>query len=238
MHKGAIIMDYIRNEALIEIGERIQEERKKRNLTQTQFAKMLSDTFSIKADRSKIAKWETGRLHIQDDELIALADCFNVDCDYLIRGVKSENVSIAKKTGLSEDAINVLHSWKERDASRIKHLNDLFSLEEHRFLLMMLFKYCDECERHADVIYNKIKASSYSELHFAYDDKSSPSDNFELYCDSLHLDEKSVEYKELRYLIFECSQKFINLMEGFQEDKLKGSKKLYTKKMKDGANNG
>ena len=115
-------MKYSRNEALLATGEKIREERKNRNLNQKQFSEMLVKNFAIKADRSKIAKWETGRLHIQDDELIVLAKCFNVTTDYLLGLSETKSTDpkvkeICEYTGLSEDAISLLHRTKNRTSS-------------------------------------------------------------------------------------------------------------------------
>lgn len=110
-------MKYSRNEALLATGEKIREERKNRNLNQKQFSEMLVKNFAIKADRSKIAKWETGRLHIQDDELIVLAKCFNVTTDYLLGLSETKSTDpkvkeICEYTGLVESSIEFLSKLK------------------------------------------------------------------------------------------------------------------------------
>ncbi len=103
-------MEYSRNETLIEIGERIRNEREKRGLTQTELAKEL-ENLDISISRQKVAKWETGLQGLQPEEVIKLADFFDIDCDYLLRGVRSINVSTANKTGLSEKTITQLTYW-------------------------------------------------------------------------------------------------------------------------------
>lgn len=103
-------MEYSRNETLIEIGERIRDEREKRSLTQTELATELKK-LDISISRQKIAKWETGIQGLQPEEVIKLADFFDIDCDYLLRGVRSINVSTANKTGLSEKTITQLAYW-------------------------------------------------------------------------------------------------------------------------------
>lgn len=103
----------------------------------------------------------------------------------------------------------------------------------------MLFKYCDKSEKYADKVYKKTEEADYKDLHFYCDDNSSVDDNFKAYHFGLDMDyNESKDNKELRYLIFENSQKFIKTMERFQDECLKESKELFTKKLKDGANNG
>ena len=243
-------MKYSRNETLIATGEKIREERKKRKLNQKQFSEMLVKNFTIKADRSKIAKWETGRLHIQDDELIALAKCFNVTIDYLLglseaKTTDPEVKEICEYTGLREEIVNALHHWKNDKQERVNHLNKLFSLQETKYLLLKLFEYCDKCEEYADKVYKKTEEADYKDLHFYCDDNSSVDDNFKAYHFGLDTDyNESKDNKELRYLIFENSQKFIGIMESFQDEYLQESKELFAKKLKDfikelkeGANN-
>ena len=103
-------MEYSRNETLIEIGERIRNEREKKGLTQTALADKLKD-LNIPISRQKIAKWETGIQAMQAEEIIEVANFFDVDCDYFIRGIKSDNVKTAKTTGLSNDTIEALKSF-------------------------------------------------------------------------------------------------------------------------------
>lgn len=43
--------------------------------------------------------------------ILKLSDYFNVDCDYFIRGIKSDNVKTVKMTGLSNDTIEALKSF-------------------------------------------------------------------------------------------------------------------------------
>ena len=61
--------------------------------------------------------------------LLAIADYYDKTCDYILRGVKTENVDIHKRTGLSDNAIKKLESESESyesdDSPFIKTLNAL-----------------------------------------------------------------------------------------------------------------
>lgn len=84
------------------IGKRIKKLREEKGLTQEVFAKEMYIT------RQTVAKWETGRQDFKTQEIIKIADFFDVTCDYLLRGVSSELVDIHKQMGLSEEAIKRL----------------------------------------------------------------------------------------------------------------------------------
>lgn len=47
--------------------------------------------------------------------LVKIADCFNVTCDELIKGVKSPNKNIYKDLWLSDKALNTLRSLKDKE---------------------------------------------------------------------------------------------------------------------------
>ena len=90
------------NSDMKQIGKRIAEQRAKNNLTQAELAKKLL------VDRVNISYWENGTRDIKTGDLALLAETLNTTCDYLIRGVETENVDIAKTTGLCNSAINKL----------------------------------------------------------------------------------------------------------------------------------
>jgi len=91
-----------------EIGERIRALREEKGLTQAQLAKEL-----FIAKRETITQWEAGTRDLKTEYTIKLADYFGVTCDYILRGVKSENVEINKRLGLSDEAIEVLQFYNE-----------------------------------------------------------------------------------------------------------------------------
>ena len=81
------------------IGERIVHLRKVKGISQGDLAKALF------VKREVVAYWEEGRRDLKTDYTIKLADYFGVTCDYLLRGIQSENVDIARATGLNDKSI-------------------------------------------------------------------------------------------------------------------------------------
>jgi len=86
------------------IGNRIEALRKSRKETQADLAK------SLHVLRETVNQWESGTRDLKTQYTISLADHFGVTCDYLLRGIKADNVSVHEKTGLSNDAIEML-AW-------------------------------------------------------------------------------------------------------------------------------
>ena len=84
------------------IGERIRELRDEKGISQEELAKKLH------LSREVIAKWEIGCRDLKTEYTIKLADCFGVTSDYILRGVKAENLGAHKQTGLSDRAIDML----------------------------------------------------------------------------------------------------------------------------------
>lgn len=93
------------------IGDRIQQLRNDKGLTQSQLAKELFVT------REVINHWELNTRDLKTDYTIKLADYFNVTCDYILRGVKANNIDVNKKLGLSDKAIEKLISFKQENES-------------------------------------------------------------------------------------------------------------------------
>jgi transcriptional regulator with XRE-family HTH domain len=86
----------------IEIGARIAARRKECGFSQDELAKKLC------VSREVVAKWENGMRDIKTQYTVDIADALGITCDYLLRGVDTENVNICNLTGLSNDVINSL----------------------------------------------------------------------------------------------------------------------------------
>ena len=87
---------------VIGIGERIRSLREARKETQADVAQALN------VKRETVNQWEQQTRDLKTVHSIALADHFNTTCDYLLRGVETENVDVNKATGLTEHAIKNL----------------------------------------------------------------------------------------------------------------------------------
>lgn len=81
------------------LGGRLQKLREMKNHTQNELAKIIG------VKRESINQWESETRKIKPEYIVKLADYFGVTCDYILRGVKAENVDIHQKTGLSDAAI-------------------------------------------------------------------------------------------------------------------------------------
>jgi transcriptional regulator with XRE-family HTH domain len=106
-NSGGILMPCSKKD----IGERIVELRKKRKLSQQEFADALH------VSREVVAKWENGSRDLKTEHTIAIADYFDVSCDEILRGIKSINVDACNKTGLQDKDIEILFDSKELRAS-------------------------------------------------------------------------------------------------------------------------
>ncbi len=92
------------------IGERIRKLREEKGLTQQQLAKKMY------VKRETVNQWENETRDLKTGYTISLADFFGVTCDYILRGVKSENVDINRELNISDATIesikNMAYSTK------------------------------------------------------------------------------------------------------------------------------
>ncbi len=94
-----------------EIGSRIRELREKRGMTQSELATKLLTS------RETVNMWERGSRDIKTGMIIALADALQTSCDYLLRGIETNNIDICEDLGLSNEAINHLRFLREASQS-------------------------------------------------------------------------------------------------------------------------
>ena len=100
------------NEIRDEVGLRIAQLREARGLSQKQLSDEL-EKVGLKVRRETITQWEAGTRDLKTEYTVKLADFFGVTCDEILRGIKSENLSIAKETGLSDGAITKLRQLSQ-----------------------------------------------------------------------------------------------------------------------------
>lgn len=89
------------------IGARVAERRNEMGLKQRELADMLS------VKRETVNQWENGIRQIKGEDIARLADALGTTTDYILRGIKSENLSAAKETGLSDGAITKLRQLSQ-----------------------------------------------------------------------------------------------------------------------------
>lgn len=114
---------------LYSIGARIQKLRKERGWTQ----QVLAD--KIPVERSTLAKWEKGLQDFKSENIIRVADVFDVTCDYLLRGVIAENVTVHKDLGLSDEVIEALNLIYQPKPELMEIINTfMYSDNFYRFI--------------------------------------------------------------------------------------------------------
>lgn len=109
-----------------DIGHRISAARTKLNLTQEELANRIG------VARGIVNYWEKGAREIKSTDLVLLSQELHTSCDYLLKGIHTENLTIAKETGLTNDSIEnlkELHSDYKRSQSRMEALNFLLSCD-------------------------------------------------------------------------------------------------------------
>ena len=90
-------------------GARIALLRKRERLSQEELAEKLYTS------RASVNMWERGERSLKAEDVLQLADFFGVTTDYILRGIEAQNVDIYRATGLSQDAINNLRNFKDKD---------------------------------------------------------------------------------------------------------------------------
>lgn len=116
--------------------KKLEELRKSKGITQKDLAK------DLRVSRTTIGYYESGERLPDIETAVRIADYFDITCDELIRGIKTENVDINKKLGLSDDAIFWLEKDIKPDESAIRPLNILLSEDYAKYLLKNIDEYC------------------------------------------------------------------------------------------------
>ena len=117
----------------VEIGTRIKMLREKKKMTQ----KQLADELHV--SRETINLWENGLRDIKTEYTIALAECFHVSCDYILRGYMTEYVDLGKELGLSQSAFDSIKFVKSESPDGIIAMNAILENGD----------YMESCFRHA-----------------------------------------------------------------------------------------
>lgn len=88
------------------VGDRIAKLRKEKGLTQQE----LADLLYVK--RENIAYWENGQRDIKSGQIVQIADALDTSCDYILRGIDTEQLDLAKDFGLNENSIQALKNTR------------------------------------------------------------------------------------------------------------------------------
>lgn len=96
----------------------------------------------IGISRASLEYYEKGKRKPDIDVLLLLADYYSVTCDYLLKGIATENVNINKETGLSNEAIeNLKLLSQEKNTFFASKCNYVFKIDIINFCLSKLFAY-------------------------------------------------------------------------------------------------
>ena len=109
------------------IGQRIAYLRQKKGLTQTELGNLLHQRREI------VSYWENGSRDIKSGDIVLLADVLDTTCDYILRGIQSENIDIHRATGLCDEAIMFL---QQEIPPHNPEINILLT-SKHRFEFLM-----------------------------------------------------------------------------------------------------
>ena len=90
----------------------------------------------MSVSRETINHWENGVREIRASQIEELADLYHVSCDYILKGVSTDNIEIHRRTGLSETAIQTLEKMANgNDYKSIDEANGLASISIIDYLL-------------------------------------------------------------------------------------------------------
>ena len=123
-------MEYLKD--IKEIGQRLQDRRKKFFKTQYEFAEALGIE-----ERKTVGNWETGTVAIPIHRLSDICKLLDCDLDYLFGKIdvpKNNIADIMKETGLSQKAVEKTVDWKSTDDYH-RYWNDYISaiIESDKF---------------------------------------------------------------------------------------------------------
>ncbi len=123
------------------IGERIKLKREELGLTQ----RALSEKLYVK--RETVNQWESGTRQIKGDDIARLADVLDTTCDYILRGVETEQLNFFKDLGLTGQAVKNLKQMSP-DVGGNDVLNKLISNDLFPIFVRAWGNYCSLSENY------------------------------------------------------------------------------------------
>ena len=96
------------NEIRRDIGNRIEQLRTEKGLTQAELAAAMTTALGRNISRETVKQWERGERDLKTEYTVALADFFDTNCDFLLRGIHTQNTSFNAAFGLSDRSITNL----------------------------------------------------------------------------------------------------------------------------------
>ena len=97
----------------------------------------VADALQVK--RETVTQWENATRRIKDVDIVKIADYYNCSCDFILRGVKSQNLDVHKAIGLSDGAIGYLRGLNDLGGISFMGANgDLNQRENLNFINKLL----------------------------------------------------------------------------------------------------
>lgn len=106
------------------IGENLREIRKAKEdqgLRLTQ--KAVAAAMGVRD--KQVSKWENDQVQLSADQIVRLADLYQVSTDKLLRGGKAENLVMMNETGLSDQTIDRLRELKAKGKTESSEMINL-----------------------------------------------------------------------------------------------------------------
>jgi len=107
------------------IGENLRElraakaEREERKITQAELAAVMG------VEKNTVWKWEHDKVQLSSDQIVRLADFYQVSTDKLLRGGKAESLVMMNETGLSDQTIDRLRELKAKGKTESSEMINL-----------------------------------------------------------------------------------------------------------------
>lgn len=117
-----------------EIGCRLKKLREENGKTQKEISNVLNVT------PAAYGKIEAGDRGLSSEYCIQLADYFGVTCDYILRGVSSENIDICERTDLDQGTIEVLEKYKVMSLDATEEPEEIRQASIRRYVINALIQ--------------------------------------------------------------------------------------------------
>ena len=107
------------------IGENLRElraakaEREERKITQAELAAVMG------VEKNTVWKWEHDKVQLSSDQIVRLADFYQVSTDKLLRWGKAESLVMMNETGLSDQTIDRLRELKAKGKTESSEMINL-----------------------------------------------------------------------------------------------------------------
>jgi len=99
---------------------------------------------SLEVSRQAVSQWQNGKTMVDLYYLKKISEFFDVSYEYLLDGAvnkKRENVDVGMYLGLTDDAINTIHTYYNRSPELVTILNELCTRERFWATLSQIVRY-------------------------------------------------------------------------------------------------